>query len=76
MSADGYGGCPVCVAQEMGKSPVDVTVDELAEYAESRHAMREYYEFFIDKGYVVAEYSTCCPQCNFSTSFIHKHPIL
>jgi hypothetical protein len=76
VSADGYGACPICVAELLGKSPVDVTVQDLNEYCESQWAMREYYEFYIDKGHVVAEYSTTCRNCDFNTSFIYKHPIL
>ena len=74
MSADSIEVCPACYAREFRMDINSVSLDELND-ERITNQLREYYEFYIDKGFVVADYEAICAECGFRVKFTHKHPL-
>lgn len=74
MSADAISGCPRCISLALGKTIAEITLDEYNEHLDSG-PLREYFEFYIDRGHVVADYSADCRECGYQIEFVVHHPL-
>lgn len=78
MSADGYSACPACLGKRLGKPAGEVTLHELNEVARTSIEalpIRQFYEYYINEGRVIAEYSGFCEDCGYGVSFKYEHAI-
>lgn len=81
MSADGYNACPACYHRATGVPLIEITqrdhLNKADEVGVDETSLREYYEVYLDQGFVVFEFhGAACPDCNYNIpAFTLRHEL-